>query len=150
MTLLIVSVEVPVFVNVATFCPPIPPTTTDTQLRFAGLAEALPDVELAPVPVKATLWGLPVAESVKLSVAVRVPLAAGLNTTETVQVPEAARLVPHVLPAMVKSAAFVPEIVTELIVIDEVVPCAAAFPFSRRGGSAARPGAAARASSRGC
>ncbi|HEY1580288.1 MAG TPA: hypothetical protein VGF82_24755 [Terracidiphilus sp.] len=121
-TLPIVNVVVPLFVNVATFCPPIPPTTTETQFRFAGLAEALPDVELVPVPVRATACGLPVAESVKLSVAVRDPAAVGLNTTEAEQLPDAARLVVQVLLAMLKSAALVPEIATELIVIDELVP----------------------------
>ena len=47
-------------------------------------------------PERATVCGLFVAESVKLNVAVRVPVAVGLNTTDAVQFPDAARLVPQV------------------------------------------------------
>jgi hypothetical protein len=121
-TLLIVSALVPLFVRVATFCPPIPPTDTETQFRFVGATDAVPPVVDAPVPVSATVCGLPVPESAKLRVALRVPLAVGLNTTEAEQVPDAARLVPHDLLEMLKSPAFVPVIATLLIVIDDAVP----------------------------
>jgi hypothetical protein len=40
---------------------------------------------VVPVPVKATLCGPPVAESVKMSVALRAPVAVGLNATLAVQ-----------------------------------------------------------------
>jgi hypothetical protein len=63
-----------------------------------------------------------VAESVKLSVALRVPTAVGLNVTEALQLVEAARLAPQVLLAIAKSPALVPEIATLLIVIDDVSP----------------------------
>jgi hypothetical protein len=63
-----------------------------------------------------------VAESVKLSVALRAPVAVGLNVTEALQLVEAARLAPQVLLAIAKSAALVPEIAMSLIVIDEVSP----------------------------
>lgn len=87
-----------------------------------GLTDALPEPVAAPVPVRATDWGLFVAESVKLSVALRAPLAVGLNTIDAVQDPAAARLVLHVSLAMLKSLAFVPEIATLLIVIDVLCP----------------------------
>jgi hypothetical protein len=121
-TLLIVNELVPLFVSVATFCAPMPPTTTETQLILAGLTVALPPVEDTPVPVNATVWGLLLAESVKLSVALRAPAAVGLNTTDALHVPDAARLVPHDLLEMMKSPAFVPEMATLLTVIEEVVP----------------------------
>lgn len=76
----------------------------------------------APVPESAINCGLPAPESVKFSVAVRVPAAVGLNTTAAVQLVDAARLVPHVLLAMLKSPAFVPEIAIPLIVMDVVKP----------------------------
>ena len=79
-------------------------------------------MEEEPVPDKATVCGLLVPVSAKLSVAVRVPAAVGLNTMVAVQLADAARLVLHVLLEMVKSAAFVPEIVTALIVFAVVVP----------------------------
>ena len=63
-----------------------------------------------------------VAESVKVSVALRAPLAVGLNTIDAVHVPAAARLAPHVLLATLKSPAFVPEIATLLIVIEVLCP----------------------------
>ena len=63
-----------------------------------------------------------VAESVKLNIAVRVPVDVGVKTIDAVQFAEVARLVPQVWLAMLKSPAFVPEIATLLIVIDELRP----------------------------
>jgi hypothetical protein len=74
------------------------------------------------VPESETFCGLPVAESVKLSVAVREPVAVGLKTIDAVQLVDAARLVPHVLLAMLKSPASEPDIETPLMVIDELDP----------------------------
>jgi hypothetical protein len=115
-------VAVPLLVRVATFCPPMPPTDTETQFRFVGLAAALPPVVDAPVPLNATVCGLPVAESAKLRVALRVPAADGLKTTEAEQFPAAARLVPHDLLEMLKSPAFAPVIAILLIMIEDAVP----------------------------
>jgi hypothetical protein len=120
--LLIVIDPVPPLVSVTTFCPPLPPTGTATQFRLVGVTVALPPELEAPVPVRATVCGLFVAESVKLSVAVRAPVAVGLNTIEAAQVPAAAKLVLHVLLAMVKSAAFVPESNTLEIASEELRP----------------------------
>ena len=74
-----------------------------------------------PVPESATCCGLFVAESVKLSVAVRAPAAVGLNTIVAVQPADAVRLVPHVLLETVKSVAFAPVIATLLMVMDAAV-----------------------------
>ena len=62
------------------------------------------------------------AESVKLKVAVRVPVAEGLNRIVAEQLADAARLVPQVLLEIVKSAALVPVIATLLMVIEAAVP----------------------------
>ncbi|HEY1577537.1 MAG TPA: hypothetical protein VGF82_10755 [Terracidiphilus sp.] len=117
-TPLIVMEFDPLLVNVATFCPPIPPTLTEAQLSDVGLADAVPpDVPPGAKPERATVCGLGVAESLKFSVAVRVPLAVGLNVMLAVQLAFAARLVPQVLLNILKSPALVPVIVTLLIVI---------------------------------
>jgi hypothetical protein len=54
-------------------------------------------VKSAPAPLRATVWGLPVALSVIVSVPLRAPLAVGVNVTLKVQEALAARLVPQVL-----------------------------------------------------
>ena len=50
-----------------------------------------------PVPERLTICGLPLALSVMLTEAVRLPLAAGLNVTLIVQLAPAATELPHVL-----------------------------------------------------
>jgi hypothetical protein len=72
-------------------------------------------VETTPVPVIATLCGLPVALSVIVNAPVRLPAAVGLNTTLIVQFPPAATLPPHVFVSE-KSPAFGPVIPMLLIV----------------------------------
>jgi len=59
---------------------------------------------------------------VKLSVAVRVPVAVGLNTIVAVQLEPAARLVLQVLLDRLKSAMFAPEMAMLLMVIEVVSP----------------------------
>jgi hypothetical protein len=54
-------------------------------------------LELAPVPLRATLCGEPVASSVIVILAVRVPAAVGVKVTEIVQLAPAATLVPQLL-----------------------------------------------------
>jgi hypothetical protein len=82
----------------------------------------LPPEVVPPVPERAAVCGLLVAESETVSVAARDPLTVGLNETETVQLADAARLVPQDLLEMRKSPGFVPVIEILLIVIDELVP----------------------------
>jgi len=74
----------------------------------------------AAVPVKATVRGLP-AESVIVSVAVRVPAAEGVNETEMLQLEEGAKLAPQVLPEIAKSPAFAPEMAI-LFTLNATVP----------------------------
>jgi hypothetical protein len=87
-----------------------------------GFVGEMVSVVVPPAPESETFCGLFVAESVKLNVAVRVPVAVGLKTMDAVQFAEAARLVPQVLLAMLKSPAFAPEIATLLIVIEVLRP----------------------------
>jgi len=74
--------------------------------------EAIPRLKSWPVPVKLTVWGLPMAESVIESVAVRVPPAVGVNVKSIVQLDPAATLPPQ-LSVAAKSSASVP--VTEML-----------------------------------
>jgi len=59
------------------------------------------------VPVRLTLWGLPLALSVRVTAALRVPLAVGVKVTLIVQLPPTATLAPQLLLCP-KSPAFVP------------------------------------------
>jgi hypothetical protein len=76
--------------------------------------------EVTPVPLNATVCGLPVALSAMFSVAVRAPFAPGVNTTPIVQlapaasVPVALHPAPDVGSGTAKSPAFVPVIVNPL------------------------------------
>lgn len=85
--------------------------------RVGGVMEM---AKSAPLPVKATLWGLPPALSVMVRVPVTVPTAGGVNVTLMVQLLPAARVGVHVfvwaklplavIPVIVKAA--VPEFVS--------------------------------------
>jgi hypothetical protein len=77
-----------------------------------------------PVPVRLTLCGLPLALSVMLTEALRVPEAEGLKVTLIVQLAAAATELPHVL-VCAKSPALVP--VTAMLVMLRV-----ALPVLRR------------------
>lgn len=68
------------------------PTVTLPRLRDPGEATTEPE----PVPDRETCWGLLLSVSVKLSVAVRVPVAVGLKRTVTVQLAADARAEPQV------------------------------------------------------
>ena len=90
---LTVSVALPVFVSVTIFAV-FAPIFTGSKLRLVGESDA-PACEL-PVPVRATVCGLPAELSATLKVAERLPVAAGVKTTEMVQFFPAATLEPQV------------------------------------------------------
>jgi hypothetical protein len=104
----------------------VEPTATPENVRVLVEREAL-----EPVPVKVTVWGLPLALSVMVRVPLTVPVAVGVKVTLIEQVPPAAMPVPQVLvsakllltvmPEKVSSA--VPELVT-------VTDCAALVTFT--------------------
>jgi hypothetical protein len=69
---------------------------------------------LTPVPFKLTVCGLLGAMSVKISEAVRIPVADGVNFTLTLQAPLAINLAPvQVSAVLAKSLEFAPLIVTD-------------------------------------
>jgi hypothetical protein len=79
----IVSAIVPVFRSVEIFDALVVPTAWAANVSEVGDSVM---VEVAPVPVRLTLCGLPPALSVKRSVAFRVPVPVGLKVTVAVQV----------------------------------------------------------------
>ena len=73
-----------------------------------------------PVPERVTVWGLPLALSVMLTEAVRLPLAEGLNVTLIVQLLPAATELPQVL-VCAKSLALVP-VRARLVMLKAALP----------------------------
>ena len=95
------------------------PTTVEAKDRLAGLTVTVP---AAPRPVKATVCGLLPSESLKLSVAVRVPVAVGPNRIFAVQLAPAASVVPQVLLKIEKSPGLAPLNVMLPMVIAVALP----------------------------
>jgi hypothetical protein len=96
-TLLIVMAAVVPLLRVADCAGLVAPGAVLPNDRVVGLALTVPPVVPVPVPDSATVCGLLLAVSVKLRVAVRVPVVVGANTMVAVQLAEAARVVPQVL-----------------------------------------------------
>ena len=88
---LIVIGALPVFDSVTDWRALAVPTTWLANVRLLGERVAIADV-LMPVPVSATLCGLPLAESLMLMLPMRVPTAVGVNVTLMVQDDPAATL----------------------------------------------------------
>jgi hypothetical protein len=99
----------------------VDPTAVLAKVRVLGLAET----PLVPSPESATVCGLLLSESLKLSVVVRVPVAVGPKRILAVQLAPAASAEPHVLLYTEKSPGLAPENVRPLMVIG------LAFPFVR-------------------
>jgi hypothetical protein len=78
------------------------------------------DTVVVPVPVSATICGLPVALSLSVSVALLVPVAVGVNVTLMAQIAPAATLDPQVL-VWAKSPLLAPVIVM-LLMVSAAVP----------------------------
>jgi hypothetical protein len=87
--------------------------------RLVGDAVTLPAG--SPVPEREMCWGLLESLSVKVSVAVRAPVAVGLKETATVQLEEAASAEPHVFWEIKKSPGFVP-VRPMLLIVTALVP----------------------------
>ena len=73
----------------------------EAKVRLVGVSVTA-GAAAAPVPVRVTVCGEPVALSAIDSEAVKAPAAAGLNSTETVQVAAAASEVVQVFAEMRK------------------------------------------------
>jgi len=80
---LIVKTAVPVFLRVTVCAAAALPSLVEVKVRLVG--EKLTDGDATPVPLSATVWGEPVALSLKPSEAEAVPAAPGLKMTETTQ-----------------------------------------------------------------
>ena len=93
------------------------PTTWLANVRLVG--EML-TAGAVPVPLRLTLWGLPVALSARVMAAVRVPLAVGVKVTLIVQLTPAATLEPQLL-VCAKSLALAPE-TAMLVTLKDVLP----------------------------
>jgi len=111
-----VSAAVPEFFTVTTCAAVVEPTVVEAKVRLVGVSVTAGAAAAAPVPVRATAWGEPVALSAMESEAVNAPVAAGLNSTETVQVAPAASDVVQVFAETMKEVALVPVRVSELSV----------------------------------
>ena len=83
-----------------------------------GLTVALPGLELAPEPLRATESGVEELLLVMAQVAVRLPAVVGLKRMFVVQLAEAARLDPQFVLEMAKSPGLAPEIPAPLSVTE--------------------------------
>jgi hypothetical protein len=101
-------VDEPLFVSVTLWVVPLRVTAILPKLMLVGLTAAVPALELTPTPESERPCGLLLALSLKLNVAVRVPVAEGLNTTPTLQAVEGARVEPQAEDALENSLASVP------------------------------------------
>jgi hypothetical protein len=101
-----------VLVTVIVWAALVVPTSWDPKASVAGERVSAGPV---PVPVKATLRGVPGALSVIVTAAVRTPAAVGVNVTAMAQDALTARLEPQVV-VRAKSALLVPVIVLEVSV----------------------------------
>ena len=113
------------FFSVATREALVDPTAVPAKVRLVGLAET----PLVPRPETATVCGLLLSESLKLSVAVRVPVAVGPKMILTVQLAPAASAEPHVLLYTEKSPGLTPENVMLLMLIDAALPLVSVMTF---------------------
>ena len=113
---LIVTVTVPVFLSVTTCASLVAPVIVFGKAIDAGVSVTVGVADAVPVPVRATVCGVPVALSATERLAVRAPVAAGLNSTETVQLAAAASEVPQVVADFRNEVALVPVTVSEVSV----------------------------------
>jgi len=88
---MILSVVVPTLVSVTVFAALAVPTSTVPKLKLVGESFAV-----VPIPLSATVWGLPTPLSLTLSAAMRVPDPLGLNLTLMVQLAPTANEAPQV------------------------------------------------------
>ena len=99
------------------------PTAWLAKVRLPGETLATAAV---PVPVRLMVCGLPVALSVRVTAAVKEPLAAGVKVTLTVQLAPAATLAPQVLvwaklPALAPVSAWLVRVYAALPVLFTVL-----------------------------
>ena len=113
---LMVRVAGPTFVRVTVWAALVVPTVWAEKLKLVGLK-----VTIVPVPLSATVCGLPKALSLKVRLAVRVPATDGRKVTLTVQEDPAVSVVPHEFDGIAKSAALAP-VILMLLMLRVAVP----------------------------
>ena len=89
-----------------------------------GVNPGTPAEDATPVPARAAVWGLPLAESVTVSFPVRAPAAVGVNvmlTVQAVRAGSAAGSDPHELEAAKSPDAVIAEIVRLSLPVLEIV-----------------------------
>jgi hypothetical protein len=117
--LVMVSTALPVFVSVEVCCALVVRTCRDANVSDAGDTVAVV-VTVVPVPLRPTVWGLPLALLAMVTAALRAPAAAGRNVTLMVQEAPAARVAPQVV-VWVKSPLAVP-VITMLESVSTAAP----------------------------
>ena len=113
----ILNAALPVLLRVTVCAVLVVPTDWLPKARLVG--ERLTTV-VVPVPERLTVCGLPLALSVMLTEAVRLPLAAGVKVTLIVQLLPPATELPHVL-LCAKSLALVP-VRARLVMLKAALP----------------------------
>jgi hypothetical protein len=109
-----VKAAVPEFFTVTTCAAVVTPTLVEANVSVVGVSVTAGAVAAAPVPVKDTDCGVPVALSAIERAAVNAPATNGLNSTDTVQVAPTASEVVHVVADFRKEVAPVPVMVSEV------------------------------------
>ena len=109
-----VSEAVPVFVSVMDCAALVVFTVWLANVRLVG--DKLTPGEDVPVPVRFTVWGLPLALSVMVIVPVCVPVAVGVNLTLIEQFAPAASVAPQVVVSAYCALA------TMLLIVSEAAP----------------------------
>src|SRR5713226_757536 len=117
--LLILKEAVPVLVSVTVCAALVIPTFWLPKLRLPGL-KLTAGANMIPVPLSAAFWGLSTALSVKVTLALRLPVAEGVKVTLMVQDALMAS-VPGQLLVWAKSVLFVP-LRAMLLILKEAVP----------------------------
>jgi hypothetical protein len=119
-----VSGPAPVLVSV-TVCAGLA-VSTAWLAKVSEVGDKLTPGALAPVPVRLTIWGLPLAVSVIVTLPVKVPVVVGVNVTLIVQAAPAATEEPQVLvsPKFVLAVIEVMEIAAVPVLL-RVTTCAA-------------------------
>jgi hypothetical protein len=113
------SVALPVFISVVDCAALVAPATAE-KVSVAGESETPGAEGAVPVPLSATVCGVPLALSAMESDAAKLAAEAGVNVTETVQLAPAASELPHVLVSA-KSVGFAPVMVM-LVIVNAALP----------------------------
>ena len=106
-------------------------TACAAKVRLAGFRATVPAVP-APVPVKVTICGLPVALSVKVIAPVRAPAAVGVKVIWNVQVVAPDGIIGHcarVAPAKSPVVVMFVKVTVEPLLLETVTVCAALVVF---------------------